>query len=106
MRKTPPDAYMYSCCKMSKIFVSPLFLLALFACYSPPMSVNMFCGSGWRATKAKLTISRPFLLWRALPSQLRDLQTLQSILFLFIPRHEVEFRKLFLDVFDCGALAG
>lgn len=53
----------------------------------------------------KLTFSRPFLLRRALPSQLRDLQPLQPVLFLFIPRHEVELGKLFLDVLNGGALA-
>ena len=65
------------------------------------------CSAGHAGTRqeAKLTISRPFLLRRALPPQLRDLQPLESILFFWIPRHKVELCKLLLDVLHGGALA-
>jgi hypothetical protein len=55
----------------------PLFLLGLFARYSPCMLVKLVLSATMRSRKevreSKLTISCPFLLWRALPSQLRDL---------------------------------
>ena len=55
--------------------------------------------------KPKLTFTRPFLLRRTLPSQLRDLQAFQSVLFFWVPGHEVKLCKLLLDVLHRGALA-
>lgn len=53
----------------------------------------------------KLTISRPLLLGRALAPELGNLQALEPVFFLLVPRHEVELGEFLLDVLDGRTLA-